>query len=98
MNPIGALVVHAATLQEALQTIEEFRCLLGDDASFQIEEADGKLFIRARELLAASARVRRFLAEVVVAGLFRTIGRFRLQFGKYLDELKKVVEDLESEG
>jgi AraC-like DNA-binding protein len=79
LNPIGALVVHSATLREALNVIQEFRGLLGDEASFRIEEEDGKALVRVDALPDENMRVRRFLAEVVIAGLFRTIRRFRCE-------------------
>ncbi|MET0390099.1 MAG: AraC family transcriptional regulator ligand-binding domain-containing protein [Polyangiales bacterium] len=79
LNPLAALVVHASTLDEALHAIQEFRSLLGDQASFRIHDDDsGRVIVK--HTLAADERlpVRRYLAEVTVAGLFCAIRRFRV--------------------
>jgi hypothetical protein len=50
LNPISALVIHSATLQEAVRSILDFRRLLGDEASFRIYEDRGKVFIECDSL------------------------------------------------
>ena len=77
LDPIAGLVVHAATLQEAMSSIEEFRRLLGEEASFRVYETQGKVFAQCDSLANESPRVRRYMAEVVVSGLFHAIHRFR---------------------
>jgi AraC-like DNA-binding protein len=79
LNPIGALVVHSATLQDALRSVQEFRCLLGDEASFRVYEDAGKTIVQSDSLRDQPLHVRRFMAEIGLAGLFRTIQRFRAQ-------------------
>jgi len=76
LNPIAALVVHSATLQEALSSIQEFRALLGDEASFRLYEDGGKVIVRGNGLTDQPLSVRRYMAEVSLIGLFRTIRRF----------------------
>jgi AraC-like DNA-binding protein len=77
LDPIAGLVVHAATLQDAMKSIDDFRRLLGEEASFRVCESDGKVFVQCDSLAHESARVRRYMAEVVVSGLFHAIHRFR---------------------
>ncbi|HKU37318.1 MAG TPA: AraC family transcriptional regulator [Polyangiales bacterium] len=77
LNPLAALVVHAATLREALSGIQEFRRLLGDDPSFRVYEQGTHVVVRCEDLADESTSVRRFFAEVTLAGLFRLLRRFR---------------------
>lgn len=77
LNPIAALVAHSATLREGMGSIDEFRRLLGEEASFGLYEQGDKVIVRCDGLPDEALRVRRFMAEVVVAGLFRTLRRFR---------------------
>jgi AraC-like DNA-binding protein len=76
LDPISALVVHAASLREAMSSIQEFRRLLGDEASFRVYEEGEKVIIKHNSLPGESLRVRRFIAEIASAGLFRSIRRF----------------------
>jgi hypothetical protein len=77
LNPLAALVTHAATLGDALTAIEKFRCLLGDEPSFRCYQQGAEVIVRCAELRTESLRVLRFNAEIVLAGLFRLIQRFR---------------------
>jgi AraC-like DNA-binding protein len=77
LNPIAAIVVHAATLQEAMRSIQEFRRMLGQEASFRVQADGAKVFIEFDSLVEETLRVRRFMTEVAVLGLFRIIQRFR---------------------
>jgi AraC-like DNA-binding protein len=75
-DPISGVVARATSLREAISSIQEFRGLLGDDASFRVYEDGGKVIVQANSLLDESLRVRRFIAELSLVGLFRTIRRF----------------------
>lgn len=77
LNPLAAMVAHAPTLRDALRSIQEFRSLRGDDASFGVYEDGGKLTLRCSRLADEPIFVRRFVAEIVLGGLFRLIERFR---------------------
>jgi AraC-like DNA-binding protein len=76
LNPIAGLVAHAATLREALSSIQEFRRLLGDEPNFTLHVHDGRVIVHCNSFPDEPLHVRRFMAEVTVAGLFRTIQRF----------------------
>jgi AraC-like DNA-binding protein len=103
LDPLAGLVVHAATLQEALGSIQEFRRLLGEQASFRVCESHGKVLVQCDSLAGETSRVRRYMAEVVVTGLFRAIHRFRSDLApehvafeyaapEYADEYARVFE------
>jgi len=77
LNPIAALIVHSATLRDAIASLQEFRAMLGNEASFHVHEEHGKVCIRTKRLDDEPLHVRRFMAEITVAGLFRIIERFR---------------------
>ncbi|MET0387933.1 MAG: AraC family transcriptional regulator [Polyangiales bacterium] len=77
LSPIEAMVAHATTLQEALSALHEFRGVLGDEATFRVHEEGGQVTVRSSRLTDPRLRVRRYMAEVMVAGLFRVIQRFR---------------------
>lgn len=77
LNPVSALVIHAATLREALSSIQEFRCLLGDEATFRVCEVGDKVRVKVDSARDQPLNVRRYMTEVSLAGLYRTIRRFR---------------------
>jgi AraC-like DNA-binding protein len=76
LNPIAGLVVHSASLREALSSIQEFRRLLGDDPSFHVYEESGLVIAQCNSLPEEPLHVRRFMCEVTVVGLYRAIQRF----------------------
>jgi AraC-like DNA-binding protein len=75
LSPIAALVNHSATLREAMDSIREFRSLLGDMPSSQVHEEGGSVTIRCASLADESLAVRRYTAEVALVGLFHLIRR-----------------------
>ncbi|HKP62521.1 MAG TPA: AraC family transcriptional regulator [Polyangiales bacterium] len=77
LDPLAGLVAHAASLQQALGSIQDFRRLLGDQASFRVYEDSGKVFVKCARLADEPPRVQRFMAEVCLGGLYLTIRRFR---------------------
>ena len=76
-NPLGDLVHHAKNLRAAMRAVEQFHTLLSDDIDFRVEETDRRVSIRLVTQAGASLEVRRFLAEFIVASLFRRTRAFR---------------------
>lgn len=85
LDPVSALVAHAQTLGESMRSIQESRRLLGDEASFRVYEERGKVRLRVISSEDEPPRVRRFMAEITVAGLFRTMVRSHLE--EHVDEI-----------
>src|SRR5262245_44920571 len=79
LNPIAAMAVHAATLRDALASILEFHQLLGDQSAFRMHEEGTKVFIRCEGFGDQSPRVQRYMAELVLGGLYFLIRRFCAQ-------------------
>ena len=76
VNPLGALLLHAATLRDALRSLHEFRRLFGDESTFRIQEHDAKVHVRCHSHPEASPLARRYLFEVSLGGLYRLLRRF----------------------
>jgi AraC-like DNA-binding protein len=76
VSPIGALVMHAATLRDALRSLQEFRCIFSNEPSFRLQEKDGKVSVRCRSHPEASPVAARYLSEIAVAGLYLVLRRF----------------------
>lgn len=76
-GPLSSPLAHAADLRSALQALQQFRSLLGEPPTFLIDEQEGEVIIRCQPLTDQSARVRRFMSEVVLTGLYVLLGRFR---------------------
>ena len=79
LNPIAAMAVHAATLRDALASILEFHQLLGDQTAFRMHEEGEKVFVRCEGFGDQSPRVQRYMAELVLGGLYSLMRRFRAQ-------------------
>lgn len=73
------MAVHAATLRDALASILEFHQLLGDESAFRLHEEGGKVFVRCEGFADQSLRVRRYMAELVLGGLYFLLRRFHAQ-------------------
>jgi AraC-like DNA-binding protein len=73
LNPVSGLVVHAATVRQAFASIQDFRRLLGDDATFQWHEADDKVYVQCNSPRDQPLRIRRYLTEVTLAGLYGSL-------------------------
>jgi AraC-like DNA-binding protein len=67
------LLSHTATLGDA---ISHFRWLLSDSFRFSVSEQDGHVYVELPERPGDTPRVRRFVAELIVAGLFRLVRAF----------------------
>lgn len=78
LNPIASLVVHSATLHEALDAIQEFRQLYGDEPTFRVHRDRNKVYVEHELVADKRPQVQRYMAEVTLAGLFRAIRRFRV--------------------
>mgnify|MGYP003449647557 FL=1 len=76
VSPLGALVSHAATLREALGSLQEFRALFGSESTFEIHEKDGKVRVRCHRFAEASVTAQRYLCEVSLGGLYLFLRRF----------------------
>jgi hypothetical protein len=76
VSPLGALVLHATNLRDALRTLQEFRGLFADDATFYIHERDGKVIARCNRNDEASPHAQRYMAEVALGGLYLLLRRF----------------------
>ena len=70
LNPLAGLVAHASSLRQAFASLESFRSLLGDGPTFALHEAQGKLHVRCLGATEQPLHIRRYLAEVALAGLF----------------------------
>ena len=73
LNPIAGLVAHAATVGDALRSIDEFRHQCGDDATFGISETEPEGVLRCARFTAEPPGVQRFMAELTLGGLFRVV-------------------------
>ena len=76
VSPLGALVVHASTLRDALRSLQEFRRLFANEASFHIHERNGKVLVRCHRTEEASAIAQRYMSEVALGGLYLLLRRF----------------------
>jgi AraC-like DNA-binding protein len=76
LNPIASLVAHSATLLDALNGIQQFRQLYGDEPSFRIRKELGKVIVEHDLVADERPHVQRYMAEVTLAGLFCAIRRF----------------------
>lgn len=101
VSPLGALVVHASTLREALRSLQEFRRLFANEASFHIHERSGKVFVRCHRTEGASAVALRYMSEVALGGFYLLLRRlavpvdfvaFTYPAPEYVVEYKRVFE------
>ena len=76
VSPLGALVLHAETLAEALRTLQEFRGLFADEATYHVHERDGKVIVRCHRNDEASLTAQRYMTEVALGGLYLLLRRF----------------------
>lgn len=74
--PISQLMVHAATLQKGFDSLNQFSRLLADDPSYQLVRSEGKVTLRVVRSVGESARIQRFVAEMMIAGFYRIIRSF----------------------
>jgi AraC-like DNA-binding protein len=84
VNPLGSLLLHAATLRDALQSLQEFRTLFGNQSTFRIQERDTKVHVRCHSHPEASPRARRYLCEVSLGGLYMLLRRFAVTSVDYV--------------
>ena len=70
LNPLAGLVAHASSVRQAFASLDSFRSLLGDDATFVLLEEDSKLYVRCQSSVEQPLRIQRYLAEVSLAGLY----------------------------
>ena len=75
--PISQLIAHAPTLRQGIAAMAQFARLMSDVKSYELAESEGNVTLRALPLIGASARVQRFLAEMMVAGFVRLLRDFR---------------------
>jgi AraC-like DNA-binding protein len=75
-NPLSHLVAHAATLRQGFESLLQFHRLVNDQPSFELCESDDEVTIHCLSLRGESLPVQRFIAEMIVTGIFRMIRIF----------------------
>lgn len=74
--PISPLLVHAATLRQALEGLERFHPLLCDVPSYRIAEQDDRLVLHDLPFTGQPLRARRFAAEMKLLGFVKLVRYF----------------------
>ena len=77
-SPISQLLNQSASLADALDLLAQFHWLLTDDLNFRVHEQADRVQVRVVPVTGASARVQRFVAEVVLTSLMRLLRAFRV--------------------
>lgn len=106
MAPTSHLVWHAPSLREAFAALRQFYRLLSDDPSYEIIEEGHSVTVRCLRFFSESPPLRRFAAEMMVAGFFRLVRSFSYQARpervcfeyappEYREEYARVFERLE---
>lgn len=75
-GPLAYLALHAASLSEALDTLDRLHPALSDTSMFSFHEHTGKVVIRPATLRGVSEPVQRVFTELVVAGMMRLLRLF----------------------
>jgi AraC-like DNA-binding protein len=75
-NPISHMLAHSATLRQAFESLQQFRRLLTDQASYELTESEDSVTVRCLPPTGASLRARRFTAEMLLTSLVRLIRSF----------------------
>jgi AraC-like DNA-binding protein len=76
LAPVSYLMAHAPSLRRGLEVMQRFEPLFADHAGCEVlSERDG-MVLRVRPLPREPPRVERVIAEVTVAGFFRSLQRF----------------------
>lgn len=76
-SPLSNLVSHSATLGEAINALTQFRYLLSDDIRFSVSEQGQLARVQIAKVPGESPRVQRFVAEMIVVGLWRLLRAFK---------------------
>jgi AraC-like DNA-binding protein len=74
--PVSPMIAHSATLRQGLESLAKFDRLLTDATGYELIERDERVVLRCSTLVGESSRIQRFVAEMIVAGLFKLIGTF----------------------
>lgn len=75
--PVAHLVMHAASLRAGLASLTQFERLLSDEPNFRLLEQDEHVTLRCTPALrGASASMRRFAADMMLASFFRIFRSF----------------------
>lgn len=78
-NPISHMLAHSATLRQAFESLQQFRRLLTDQASYELVESEDTVTIRCVPPAGASLRARRFTAEMLLTSILRLIRTFSVR-------------------
>lgn len=76
-SPLSNLVSHSATLGDAITALMQFRYLLSDDIRFGLVEDSELARIEIAKVPDESPSVERFVAEMIVVGLWRLLRAFK---------------------
>lgn len=74
--PISQLLSHSPTLRDAFEALARFQAVLSDDCGYQLLEHDQRVTVRCLSLAGESPVTQRFVAEMIVTGLFRLVRSF----------------------
>jgi AraC-like DNA-binding protein len=77
--PLSHLIAHAAHLRQGFASMAQFGRLLSDEPSFELEEQGDKVTLRCLASPEESARIQRFVAEMIVGSFFRILRSFNRQ-------------------
>lgn len=76
-SPLSNLLSHSATLGDAINALTQFRYLLSDDIRFSVREDEDCARVEIAKVPGESPRVQRFVAEMIVVGLWRLLRAFK---------------------
>ncbi len=76
--PISHIISHCSSLRQALELLAQFFRLLSDDAPYRIVEADDKVVLHCLGVDGGSARLSRFVSEMVLGGFYRLIRTYNV--------------------
>lgn len=74
--PISHLLSHSPTLRDAFESLTRFQAVLSDDLGYALIERDDQVIVRCSSLSGESLAVQRFVAEMLVTGLYRLVRFF----------------------
>ena len=75
-SPVSYALTHAPTLRDALDALLQLHPLFSEQSSFRIVERGDSVTLQCYRLTGASPAVRRFVAEMTVAGVYRLVVSF----------------------
>jgi AraC-like DNA-binding protein len=75
--PVSPLIAHASTLRRGLDALSRFYPLLCDTPSFEFTEQGDTVALCVVGLSGDSARMQRFMSEMIVGGFYRIVRYFK---------------------